>query len=126
MGGGGSARGRLVCCLMPFCWLSLPRVQKAGLNAGYESVNECMKSICRMCEEENETQHLPSHVVQVRHDFINDLADLSCAFHRIDPQMYQPYDEDWVKEKTQQSGKYFIWKPGSEGQLGAGVYSKLW
>lgn len=54
-----------------------------------------------MCKEENETQHLPSHVVLVRHlGFINHLADLGRRFYRTDPQAYQPYNKDWVNEKT--------------------------
>uniref|UniRef100_A0A670HPA3 Enhancer of rudimentary homolog n=1 Tax=Podarcis muralis TaxID=64176 RepID=A0A670HPA3_PODMU len=33
-------------------------------------------------------------------DFIDNLADLSSLVYRADTQTYQPYNKDWIKEKT--------------------------
>ncbi|XP_057593801.1 enhancer of rudimentary homolog [Hippopotamus amphibius kiboko] len=72
--------------------------------ADCESVNKPMEGICKMCEEHLKRMDpdSPSVMYDISQlfDFSDDLADLSCLVHRADTQTYQPYNKDWIKEKT--------------------------
>ena len=82
-----------------------------------ESVSACTEGVCNMYEDhlKRMSPNSPSVTYDITQlfDFIDDLADLSCLVYRADIQTYQPYNKDWIKEKTyellprqaQQAGK---------------------
>uniref|UniRef100_A0A673STY5 Enhancer of rudimentary homolog n=1 Tax=Suricata suricatta TaxID=37032 RepID=A0A673STY5_SURSU len=72
--------------------------------ADYESENECMEGICKMCEEhlKRMNPNSPSITYDIckLFDFVIDLTDLSCLVYQADTQTYQPFTKTGSKRRS--------------------------
>ena len=69
----------------------------------FNSVNECMESVCKMYENHLKRIHpkVPTITYDLEQlfDFIDQLYDASCLVLNKNQLNYSPYNKDWIKER---------------------------
>lgn len=68
----------------------------------YESIDDCMESVCRIFEGYMRCQHLnveSSNYILELFNFLDGLQDITCIVYQEASQTYAPHNKVWIKEQ---------------------------
>ncbi|KAM8717328.1 hypothetical protein ACLKA7_004086 [Drosophila subpalustris] len=69
----------------------------------YESVKECLESICQIYEEhlKRQSADMPTITYGITQlfDFIDSFVDISCVVYQKSTNSYAPYNKEWIKDQ---------------------------